>query len=85
MKKIFQMAGSLQSSGTIDLNNAVGQEGHVYLTIHPGQTGKVQITVQDRLMVLNAIAEGNEEIKTGQRVWVVRVSAGTLIVEKLES
>ena len=86
MKKIFQLAGSLQSSGTLDLQNAIGQEGLVYLTIHPGQIGKVQVVVQCRLSVLNAIAEDKtEEIKTGQRVWVVRVSADTLVVEKLES
>ena len=86
MKKIFQLAGSLQSSGTLDLQNAIGQEGLVYLTIHPGQIGKVQVVVQGRLSVLNAIAEDKtEEIKTGQRVWVVRVSADTLVVEKLES
>jgi membrane protein implicated in regulation of membrane protease activity len=86
MKKIFQWAGTLQSSGTLDLQNAIGQEGHVYLTIHPGQIGKVQVVVQGRLSVLNAMAEDkNEEIKTGQRVWVVRISADTLVVEKLES
>lgn len=84
MKKIFQAAGSLQSSGTLDLQNAVGREGHVYLTIHPGQTGKVQIAVQGRLSVLNAIAEGNEEIKTGQTVRVVRVSTDTLVVETIK-
>jgi len=86
MKKIFLMAGSLKSSGTLDLQNAIGQEGLVYLTIHPGQIGKVQVVVQGRLSVLNAIAEDhNEEIKTGQRVWVVRISADTLVVEKLQS
>lgn len=86
MKKIFQWAGTLQSSGTLDLQNAIGQEGHVYLTIHPGQIGKVQVVVQGRLSVLNAMAEDKtEEIKTGQRVWVVRISADTLVVEKLES
>jgi membrane protein implicated in regulation of membrane protease activity len=84
MKKIFQAAGALQSSGTLDLQNAVGQEGHVYLTIHPGQTGKVQIAVQGRLSVLNAIAEGNQEIKTGQTVRVVRVSTDTLVVETIK-
>jgi len=85
MKKIFQMAGSLQSSGNIDLKNAVGQEGRVYLTLRPGQVGKVQITVQDRLSIFNATTEGNEEIKTGQTVRVVRVSADTLVVEKINS
>lgn len=83
MKKIFQWAGSLQSSGNINLQNAVGQEGRVYLTIRPGQVGKVQIAVQDRLSILNAAADGPEEIKTGQTVRVLRVSADTLVVEKV--
>jgi membrane protein implicated in regulation of membrane protease activity len=85
MKKIFQFAGSLQSSGTMNLANAVGQEGTVYLTIRPGKSGKVQVTFQDRLSVLEAVAEGSEEIKTGQSIRVVRVSAGKLVVEKLKS
>ena len=85
MKKIFQMAGKLQSSGTINLQNAVGQEGRVYLTIRPGQTGKVQIAVQGRLSVLNATTDGAEEIKTGQSVRVVRASTDTLVVEKTQS
>jgi len=85
MKKIFQFAGSLQSSGTMNLQNAVGQEGTVYLTIRPGKSGKVQVTVQDRLSVLEAITEGNEEIKTGQTIRVVRVAAGKLVVEKVNS
>lgn len=83
MKKIFQLAGSLQSSGTMNLQNAVGQEGTVYLTIRPGKSGKVQVAFQDRLSVLEAITEGSEDIKTGQPIRVVGVSAGKLVVEKL--
>lgn len=85
MKKIFQFATSLQSSGTMNLNNAIGQEGTVYLTIHPGQSGKVQVSVQERLSVLEAVTDGSEEIKTGESVRVVRVLAGKLVVEKLSS
>lgn len=83
MKKIFQLAGSLQSSGTMNLSNAVGQEGNVYLTIHPGASGKVRVTFQDRLSILDAVADGNTEIKTGESVRVVRVAAGKLVVEKI--
>lgn len=82
MKRIFQMAGRLQSSGTMDLQNAVGQVGTVYLAIHPGQTGKVQIAIQGRLSVLNAMADCQEEIPTGQTVRVARVNADRLVVEK---
>ncbi|MHC4881830.1 MAG: hypothetical protein ACYTEN_03320 [Planctomycetota bacterium] len=83
MKKVFQYATSLQSSGTMDLNNAIGQEGTVYLTIRPGDIGKVQVNVQNRLSVLNAITEGTEEIKTGADIRVVKIKADKLVVEKL--
>ena len=83
MKKIFQMASGLQSSGTLNLHNAVGREGVVYLTIHPGDTGKVQMAVQGRLMILEACSEDKEEIKTGQSVRVVKVAAGKLVVATL--
>ena len=85
MKKIFQFATALQSSGTMNLQNAIGQEGTVYLTIRPGQSGKVQVSVQDRLSVLEAVTDGSEEIKTGESIRVVRVLAGKLVVEKLNS
>ena len=85
MKKIFQFATSLQSSGTMDLNNAIGQEGTVYLTIRPGDIGKVQVNVQNTLSVLNAITESTEEIKTGTDVRVVKIKADKLVVDKLNA
>ncbi|MHC4526130.1 MAG: hypothetical protein ACYSU8_11460 [Planctomycetota bacterium] len=85
MKKIFQFATSLQSSGTMDLSNAVGQEATVYLTIRPGDIGKVQVNVQNTQSVLNAITEGDEEIKTGADVRVVKIKANKLVVEKISS
>jgi len=85
IKKIFQFAASLQSSGTMNLQNAVGQGGTVYLTIRPGKSGKVQVTVQEQLSVLDAVAEGPEEIKTGEAIRVVRIAGGKLVVEKIIS
>ena len=81
---IFMMARKLQSSGTLDLANAVGQEGLIYLRIPPGGTGKAQVTLQGRLVILDANSEGKEEIKTGDRVRVVRVVSDSIItVQKL--
>ena len=82
--KIFSSLLALQSSGTLDMRNAVGQEGTVYLRIPADGTGKAQVTVQERLMVLDAVSEGKKELKTGERVKVVRVIGGrTLSVEKV--
>jgi len=74
MKIIFQFATGLQSSGTMNLKNAIGEEGTVYLTIHPGQSGKVQVSIQNRLAVLEAVTDSKEEIKTGEPIRVVRIT-----------
>lgn len=64
----------LQSSGTIDIRNAIGRTGSVYLRIpRDGEgTGKVTVEVQGRSMEFPAITDG-DEIPTGQRVTVVAV------------
>jgi len=80
--KIFSKMKGLQSSGTIDINNAVGQEGKVYLTIPAEGTGKIQIIVQSHLREYEAISEGEEEIKTGEQVKVVRIVSGNIMVVK---
>jgi hypothetical protein len=82
IKKIFQLASTFQSSGTLDLNKAVGQQGNIYLTIHPGQIGKVQVIVQERMMVLDANSNSEEELKTGEIVIVTEVNNNILTVER---
>lgn len=85
MKKIFEWAMTLQSSGNIKMKNAIGAEGTVYLTIHAGDTGKVRINIQNHLKVFNAKCDSDEEIKTGEPVRVVRVMSGSiLVVEKID-
>ncbi len=81
--KLFSMMKGLQSSGTLDLANAVGQEGSVYLTIPAEGRGKVQVTIQGRLQEFEAISEKKVDIKTGQQIRVVRVVSGNAMsVEK---
>jgi hypothetical protein len=78
------MFNSLQSSGTIRMEAAVGQEGTVYLTLPGGGEGKVELTVQGRLQVLPAVTESEERIETGARVLVVRINDGrTLVVTRI--
>jgi membrane-bound ClpP family serine protease len=83
--QVFSLMRRLQSSGTLDLRRAIGREGVVYLTLHPGQGGQVQVTVQGRLGVFEARSESDRVIATGQGVRVVDVRAGVLIVVPLAS
>jgi membrane protein implicated in regulation of membrane protease activity len=83
MAKLAQMMQHLQSSGNVDIGQAVGCSGVVYLHIPAGGgTGQVQIDVMNHLMVLDAMAEDKQEIKTGERVEVVEVIAGNVLVVK---
>ena len=84
LAKIMFSLMKLQSSGTLDLANGIGEEGQVYLTIPAGGIGKVQIVIQGRLQVVGARGAGEETIKTGDRVKVIKLVDGrTFVVEKL--
>ena len=82
--KVFTMMLGLQSSGTLDLELAVGKEAVVYLTIKPGAGGQVQLNLQGRLGVFDAQSDSGE-IATGKTVRVVGVRASQLVVEALPS
>lgn len=76
----------LQSSGTLDYGNAVGQIGTVYLTIPPTQRagGQVEIMIQGRLVTSEALHKGDLPIQPGTKVKVVeRIGSSTLIVEPI--
>lgn len=73
----------LQSSGNVDVADAVGAEGTVYLTIPPGGTGQAQIKVQNRLRTYDARGIASDPIATGTRVRVVEVKGDLLVVEKV--
>ncbi len=82
--KTFQFFRRLQSSGTMKMSNAVGQEGEVYLTIKKDEPGKVRVSVQEHLKVFDAMIDDEESLPTGTRVIVVRVVKGnTMVVKKI--
>lgn len=79
MGKLMQKARALESSGTADVNRAVGQRGTVYLTIPRGGRGQVQVIVQERLMTLDARTTG-ADLPTGAKIRVDRVEDRVLVV-----
>lgn len=83
LAKVFALMMGLQASGTLDLKQAVGQEGVVYLTVKPGSGGQVQVDIQGRLGVYDAQTNGAAELATGRPVRVVGVRASALLVEAL--
>lgn len=84
VKKLFELAGALQSSGNVRWENAVGQKGQVYLHIPAGGSGQVQVPVQNQLLVCDAVAQDEGEIATGEQIEVISVSGNTLTVRKVQ-
>ena len=79
MAWLFKAMKKMQSDGTSKIENAVGLEGSVYLTIPANDVGKVQIAVNGRLNVLDARAAGGQTLPTGARVKVVRIANGNVL------
>lgn len=84
----FLMRGiyKLQSSGNIDISNAIGKVAQVYIPIPAAGagSGKVTITLQEKFCEYTAITAAAEALKTGGYVRVVSVSdGGVLLVEPL--
>lgn len=76
----------LVSSGTLKLENAIGNVGEVYLTIGANRSkiGKVHVTIQGALRELDALADSDEALKTGTVIKVIDVTGtGILIVQPL--
>ncbi|XOV90862.1 MAG: hypothetical protein ACFHWX_11695 [Bacteroidota bacterium] len=85
MGLIFYYFSRLTDSGTLNINNAVGGLGEVYLTIKSKRSniGKVHIKVQSSLRELDAITDDKDDIPTGAVVSVKDVlNNGILLVSK---
>lgn len=72
---MFRLIYSLQSSGNVLIDDAIGKEGTVYAQIPiQGQgRGQVQVVINERSRIYNAVTEG-QEIPTHSRIRVTRVN-----------
>lgn len=70
---LFKFALKLQNNGTLAIENAVGKTGEVYIPIPANRkgSGKVMVTVQERLCELVAITSEERELKTGEFIRVI--------------
>ena len=81
---LFSQMKRLQSDGTLQIENAVGVSGSVYLNIPAKGTGQVQVTVQGALKIFDAISKDGKKIATGEKISVTgTVDNNTLIVKRI--
>jgi membrane protein implicated in regulation of membrane protease activity len=77
----------MQSSGTLNYDNAIGQTATVYVTIPPARKGggQIETMIQGRLITAEALQTGDEALAPGTKVRVIeKIGSSTLIVETLD-
>ena len=78
--KMMQMLFRLQSSGNVTLSHAVGHVGTVYMNIPEGGTGQVELTIDGRMRIYDAVTQNKKTVKTGDRVEVTEVIDERILV-----
>ncbi len=75
----------LRSDGTMRIENAVGAEGEVYVTVPPAGApgGQAVVIFKNRQETLPAVQTGETPLSAGTRIRVTAVSGRTLTVSKL--
>lgn len=85
MAFIMRAIMKTRSDGNIDIKKAIGLNASVYLSVPPAEqgAGKVNLTLEERFVELNAVQNGSTPIPTGAQVKIIGVSGENLVVEKL--
>jgi membrane protein implicated in regulation of membrane protease activity len=75
LARMFRFMRRLQSSGNIEIQDVVGRDAAVYLTVPAkgGGRGQVRIALEDRERFYEAVSDG-EAIETGARARIVRAN-----------
>ena len=73
MAVVMRLFLRLQTDGTVDLGNAVGLPGEVYLPIPAERAGegKVNVVIQDTMTECAAVTDEGTALSTGEKVTVV--------------
>lgn len=84
MAALFYFMSRLAESGTLNMKNAIGKLGEVYLVIPAkrGGMGKVQLNVQGSIRTLDAITDEPETIPTSSIIQVIDVIDEQILLVK---
>ncbi len=80
----FYYMSKLQSSGNIDIRNAIGKSGTVYMTVpaNRGGSGKINAVVQEKYGEFDAVTDENVELKFGCEVEIIGIASDDVLVVK---
>ena len=79
---VIRLALRMQTSGNLNLNNAVSQIADVYIRIPSGRSekGKVTLLLQERFVELDAVTDNETDLLPESKVEVVAVVNGDCLV-----
>ena len=79
---VIRLALRMQTSGNINLKNAISQTADVYIRIPSSRSdkGKVTMLLQERFVELDAVTDYNEDIAPDSKVEVVAVTDDDCLV-----
>jgi len=79
---VIQLALRMQQSGNIDMRNAISQIGEVYIRVPALRTakGKVMVLLQERLVELDAVTDGEIDLLPKSKVEVVDIAEQDCLV-----
>jgi hypothetical protein len=79
---IMRLLVSLKADGTLDYANAVGQTGHVYITIPARRSGQgqVEVMIQGRLVTAQAVTDSYQSIAPQTEIVVLALESHTLLL-----
>ena len=86
MATMFYFVSKLNDSGTLNIQNAIGAIGEVYLTVgaERSRIGKVSVRIQGSLREMEALTDEDKDLATGTVVSVRDVTSnGILIIDRL--
>lgn len=78
---LMRLIASLDSSGNERIGNAIGRRATVYLRIPATRSGagKVQLSMQNRIVEYQAFTDDTETLQAGESVEVVDVASGDTV------
>ena len=81
--KLFELYVNLQQDGTVELSEAIGAKGQVYLRISDEGVGQVTVEVNEAQRTFNAKSEDGAGIATGDFIEVVDTIGEVLVVKRI--
>ena len=81
--KLFELFVNLQQDGTVELSEAIGAKGQVYLRIADEGVGQVTVEVNEAQRTFNAKSEDGAGIATGDFIEVVDTIGEVLVVKRI--